>query len=159
MSQWLLFFHVAAVLAFMMAHGAHVTITWAWRRESDPERGLTLFNGLPEITGTRVLVLAVIATGLLAGFVGGWWRQWWMWLSLLILLAIWATMYLWGGAFFNLVEAAAERAVEERASGSGSTTAMEAYDVARRAWHPIAMTATGLGGLAAILWLMVFKPL
>jgi hypothetical protein len=26
------------------------------------------------------------------------------------------------------------------------------------AWHPVGMTVIGLGGLAVILWLMVFKP-
>lgn len=123
-----------------------------------PERGLTLFNGVPEITLTRILVSAVIATGLLAGVVGGWWRQWWMWLAFVLLLGIWAAMYRWSGPFFNLVQGAAERAIEERASGSSATTAMEAYDVARRAWHPLGMTAIGVGGLAIILWLMIFKP-
>jgi hypothetical protein len=26
------------------------------------------------------------------------------------------------------------------------------------AWYPVGMTVIGLGGLAVILWLMVFKP-
>ena len=158
MQQWLLFLHLAAVLAFMLVHGIHVTIMWAWRREPDPERGLTLFNGVPDIPLTRIFIVAVVATGLLAGFVGPWWRQWWMWLSLALLIGIWVAMYRWGGGFFNLVQAAAEGAIEERNSGSGSTTAMDAYHATRRGWHPVAMMAVGIGGLAVILWLMIFKP-
>ncbi len=158
MHEWLLFLHLAAALAFMMAHGIHVTVMWAWRQESDPERGLTPFNGVPEITLTRLLLLALVVTGLLAGFVGSWWRQWWMWLALALLIGMWAAMYRWGGGFFNLVQDSAERAIEERKTGSGSTTAMEAYHAARRGWHPIGMMAVGIGGLAVILWLMIFKP-
>lgn len=158
MQGWLLFVHIASVLAFMLAHGIHVAVMWAWRGERDPERGLTFFNAVPEITLTRLLVVTVVATGLLAGFVGSWWRQWWMWLSIAILLGIWAAMVRWGGGFYNLVQAAAERAVEERKSGSDSTVALDAYHATRRGWQPLAMMAVGLGGVGAILWLMIFKP-
>lgn len=158
MYQWLLFLHLGAVFAFMMAHGIHVTIMWKWRYEADPEHGLTLFNGVPEIHLTRLLIATVVGSGLILGFVGGWWRQWWMWLALALLLAIWGAMYRWGGGFFSLVQGAAERAVEERRSGSGSTAAMEAYRATRLGWQPVGMMALGIGGLAVILWLMIFKP-
>lgn len=158
MYLWLLFLHVAAVLAFMLAHGVHMTIMWKWRWEADPERGLTLFNGVPEIHLTRILAATVVVTGLLLAVAGGWLARWWPWLSLATLLAIWAAMYRWGGGYFNLVQAAAERAIEERRSGSASTAAMDAYRATRLGWQPIGMTVFGLGGLAAILWLMIFKP-
>lgn len=158
MYQWLLFLHIGAVLAFLLAHGIHVTVMWKWWQEPDPERGLTLFNGVPEIHLTRILLATVVGSGLVLGLVGGWWRQWWMWLAFVVLVAIWVAMFRWGGGYFNLVQAAAEQAVEERASGSGSTTAMAAYEATRRAWHPLGMSVVGLGGLAVILWLMIFKP-
>jgi hypothetical protein len=158
MYQWLLFLHVGAVLLFLLAHGIHVTVMWKWRLEPDPERGLTLFHGIPDAPVTRFLAVAVVVTGLLLGFAGGWWRQWWMWLALAMFIGIWGAMLRWGGGFFDLVQEAAERAIEERSGGSGSTAAMEAYHATRRGWHPPGMMAVGIGGLAVILWLMMFKP-
>ncbi len=32
------------------------------------------------------------------------------------------------------------------------------FQVVRMSWRVPAMTAVGLGGIAAILWLMIFKP-
>jgi hypothetical protein len=156
--QWFLFLHIGSVFALLMAHGIHVTIMWKWRQEPDPEQGLTLFNGVPQIHATRALLLAVIASGLVLGFAGDWWRQAWMWVSLAILAAMWAAMYLWGGTYYGLVGDAARQAVDERSDGSGSTAAMTAYQATRLGWQPVGLMAVGIGGLAAVLWLMIFKP-
>ena len=51
MYEWVVFVHVASVLAFMLAHGIHVTAMWAMRREPDPERMLTFLNDLPRPRG------------------------------------------------------------------------------------------------------------
>ena len=158
MYQWLLFLHIGSILALLTVHGVHVTIMWRWRQASDPEQGLTLFNGLPQTSATRLFLVAVIATGLVLGLMGDWWRQAWMWASLAILVAMWAAMYRWGGGYFGLVGEAARLAVEERSSGSGSTAAMSAYEATRLGWQPVALMAVGVGGLAAVLWLMMFKP-
>jgi hypothetical protein len=48
--------------------------------------------------------------------------------------------------------------VAERASGSGSTTALDVYRVTRLGWRPAAMMIVGLGGVGVVLWLMIFKP-
>jgi hypothetical protein len=158
MYQWLLFLHIGSVFGFLLAHGIHVTIMWRWRQAEDPELGLTLFNGLPQVTLTRILLATVVASGIILGFLGDWWRQGWMWFSLFLLVLMWAAMYRWGGGYFGLMGAAAEQAVEERQSGSGATESMAAYRATRLGWQPIGMMALGIGGLAAILWLMIFKP-
>lgn len=159
MYEWLVFLHIGSVLALLTAHGIHATIAWRWRQAADPELGLTLFNGLPQIHATRLLVLAVIVTGIVLGFMGNWWGQAWIWISLAVLAAMWAVMYRWGGGYFGLVSEAATLAVDERNSGSGSTTAMTAYQATRLGWQPVALMAVGVGGLAVILWLMIFKPI
>jgi len=156
--QWLLFLHIGAVLGFILQHGIYMTAMWAMRREADPGRIETIFYAVPNVGMTRLLLAAVVGTGLLLGFIGPWWRQWWMWLSFAILAAMWGAMYRWGGGFFGLVQAAAENAVAERQTGSGSRVALEAYERVRRGWQPVGMMALGIGGLGVILWLMVFKP-
>lgn len=158
MYQWLLYLHIGAVLLFLLQHGIHMTAMWAIRNEADPGRVDSVFYGVPGPLLTRLLLGAVIATGLLLGFIGPWWGQWWMWLSLAVLVAMWAAMFRSGGGYFGLVDDAAKEALAEQQGGTGATTALEAYHAARRRWHPVGMMVVGIGGLAVILWLMVFKP-
>lgn len=158
MYEWLVFLHVAAVLAFLLLHGAHVAAMWKMRAEADPEVSLTLFRSMSTAPWLRIVLAAVVGTGVLVGFMGDWWDRGWMWASLAILVAIWAAMWRYGGGYFGLVNDAATNAIEARASAAGDSAAQEAFDVARRSWYAPAVMAIGLGGLALLLWLMVFKP-
>ena len=158
MYQWVVFVHVASVLAFMLAHGVHVTAMWAFRREADPERALTFFNDVPTATGLRVLLAAVVLSGATAGIMGSWWGSGWIWTSLVLLTVIAFAMWRFGGGYFGLVQGAAEAAIVARTADPANPGPQAAYDRARRSWHTIGMSILGLGGLAVILWLMMFKP-
>lgn len=157
MHEWVLLLHVAAVLAFLTAHGVQVMVMWRMRG-ADPQESLTLLDALPGLLLMRVTLGIVVVSGLIAGFIEPWWQQWWMWLSLALLVAIWAAMWRWGGGYFSLIQETATRAVEERARGPGSTVAMETFEKTRTGWQPVGMMIGGIGGLAVILWLMMFKP-
>lgn len=85
------------------------------------------------------------------------WCGRWVWLSLLLLAAVWVLMLRFGGGYYNLIEQAATQAIAARGTANESA-ALREYHRARLAWHPIAMTAVGFIGLGAILWLMNFKP-
>ena len=158
MREWVVFIHVASVLAFMLAHGVHMTAMWAMRREPDPERMLTFFNDLPTTRGLRVILLAVVLSGALAGFMGSWWGRGWIWASLALLAFIAVAMWRFGGAYFSLLEETAGAAVAARSEEPSRAASQAAYDAARRSWHTPGLSIIGLGGLALILWLMMFKP-
>lgn len=158
MYELVVFTHVASVLAFMLAHGAHVVAMWAFRGEPDPERALTFFNDLPKVTLTRILLSVTLGTGVLAGFMGSWWTSAWIWTSLAALVVIWVAMWRYGGSFFGLVQEAAEAAVAARSTDPGNLGPQAAFDAARRTWQPVGLSVVGLGGIAVILWLMMFKP-
>jgi hypothetical protein len=130
---------------------------WKWREAEDPALGLTLFNGVPGVRLTRLLLVAVIVTGLALAALGSWWGDLWMWLSLVALAVMWLVMWRWGGEYFGLVQQAAERAIEANDRGSAGG-ALEAYRAARLGWQPRAMMFVGVGGLGVVLWLMIFKP-
>ncbi len=157
MYQWLLFLHIATVLAFLLAHGVQMTVMWKQRWEADPRHNLALFEALPELLPLRLLAGAVVDTGFLLVFNLSLWGRGWIWLSLLILGAIWLLMYRYGGGYYQLIEEAANRAIEAQGSADESA-ATAAFAKARMAWHPIGMTVVGIVGLGAILWLMIFKP-
>lgn len=158
MYNWVVFIHVASVLAFMLAHGVHVTAMWAMRREPDPERMLTFFNDLPKTTGLRALLGVVVLSGAIAGFMGSWWSRGWMWTSLAVLAFIAVAMWRFGGEFYGQVEEAATSALDARTADPSNPGPQAAYDAARRSWATVGMSVIGFGGLAVILWLMMFKP-
>ncbi len=155
---WVVFVHMASVLAFMLAHGIHMTAMWATRREPDPERMLTFFNDLPTAAGLRVLLAVVVLSGATAAFMGSWWGSGWIWASLALLALITVVMWRFGGGFFGLVQEAAEAAVAARIADPSNPGPQAAYDAARGAWPTPVLSVIGLGGLAVILWLMMFKP-
>ncbi len=158
MYEWLIFLHVAAVLAFMVAHGAHITAMWRMRAEADPAVSLTLLNAVGSVGLLRIWLAVVVGTGVLAAFMGSWWTSSWIWTSLAMLVVIWVAMWRYAGHYYGLVEDAATRAIAARASDAPDAAAQQEFDAARRGWQTIGMTGIGFGGLAVILWLMMFKP-
>lgn len=158
MYQWLLFLHIGSVLVFMLLHGVQVTVTWKKRWEQDPARNLALFEALPNGVRTlRLPILAVVGSGLILVAFLGIWTRWWIWLSLALLVAIWLTMWQWGGRYYTLMQETAERAIT--AAGTPEESAARAeFDKARIDWRAPAMTVVGLAGIAVILWLMIFRP-
>jgi uncharacterized membrane protein len=131
---------------------------WAFRREADPERALTFFNDLPTVTGLRALLALVVVSGAIAGLMGSWWGSGWIWASLALLAAIAGAMWRFGGGYFGLVQEAAEAAIGARGADPPEAAPLAAYDTARGSWQPMGMSVIGLGGVAVILWLMMFKP-
>ncbi|MEX1156772.1 MAG: hypothetical protein WED12_06345 [Chloroflexota bacterium] len=158
MKEWVVFLHVASVLAFMLAHGVHISAMWAMRAEPDPERMLTFFNIVPTVRSLRALLGAVIATGVAAGFLAESWDQLWIWASLLLLAGISVVMWLFGGTYYGLMQQAAEAAVAARSAEPPDPAPQAAYDAVRGSWHTVGVSAVGVAGLALILWLMMFKP-
>jgi hypothetical protein len=157
MFQWLLFVHIGSVLAFMLVHGVHVTVTWRKRWETDPERNQALFEALTNAWPIRWAGAAVVLSGFALVALVGLWTQAWVWLSLGVLVVIWLTMWRWGGGYYNAIEGASERAIAARGTPDEGQ-AMAAFNIERLSWRVPAMTVVGLGGIAAVLWLMIFKP-
>jgi hypothetical protein len=99
-----------------------------------------------------------VVTGATAGFMESWWGNGWMWASLALQAVNAVGMWRFGGAYFGLVEDAATAAIATRNTDPTNPGPQSAFDAARRSWHPIGMTVLGLGGIAVILWLMMFTP-
>jgi hypothetical protein len=108
--------------------------------------------------GLRVMLLVVVLSGATAAFMGSWWGSGWIWASLALLAFIAVAMWRFGGTFYGLVGEAARAALEARITDPSNPAPQAGYDAARRGWQTIGMSVLGLGGLAVILWLMMFKP-
>src|SRR5918994_4537537 len=86
--SWWKFLHVLGVLAFVMFHGVSAVVAFRLRKERDRTRidELLQFSGT-SIQGMYVSLGVLILFGVIAGFAGDWWRFWWIWISLALLVA------------------------------------------------------------------------
>lgn len=152
--QWWVFLHIAGAFVFLVAHGVSVGVSLRLRQERDPKRIMALLDvSSSSISGLYVGLVLLLAGGVVAGFVGDWWGQGWIWVALGILVAVMILMYalatnyykrlrLIVGAMADGSEAVSDERLAELLSGP----------------RPIVLAVLGSGGLLFILYLMLFKP-
>ena len=163
MYQWLVFAHVLGVFGFLLAHGTAAAVAFALPRQREVERVrvlLDLSRGVTMVANVSLLVL--LAAGITAGFMGNWWGQGWIWASLGLFILIGVTMTLLGSRPINrirqLVQAGNPSRPETISHSSLDTSKEKQLAVLLAATHSWLLTVIGGGGLALILWLMMFKP-
>jgi hypothetical protein len=159
MYPWLIFAHVLGVFGFLLAHGASAAVAFKLRRERSLER----VRALLELSqGSTVMMsgslVVVLATGVAAGFLGNWWGQYWIWTSLGVFVLIGLSMNLVGRRSFERVRTAVALEHSRHLSPSTLVTKEEDLRTILRSVHPLLLTLIGGVGLAALLWLMMFKP-
>lgn len=165
MYSWLVFAHVLGVFGFLLAHGAAAAVSFKLRGEREVERVRVLIE---LCTGARMIanvsLLVLLAAGIAAGYMGGWWGRYWIWSALGLLILMGVAMTAAGSRSFEhireLVEPSSPRRREKTASvrsAPGVSPDQQLAD-ALAAVHPWWLTFIGGGGLALILWLMIFKP-
>ena len=156
-----IFVHVMGVMAFLLVHGISVGVSLRLRKERDPQRARALLElSFASVGGTHMFMLVLIITGIVLGFMGGWWGMLWIWASLLLLVGMWAFMYAFGTAYYDEVR----RAVGATPFyGKKKRPPMANPDPDRvnellSSPRPILLSAVGIVGLAILFWLMMFKP-
>jgi len=158
MYNWLVFLHILFSFLFILAHGVHAAAMLKFRGEPDPERSLTFFNIVPDRKQLRILTVLLGILGFAAVAVANWWSQGWVWASAGVFVLISFVMFQYGAGYFGMMQDAARRLIEARKTNIELSTAMQAFEKARKAPHVMLVSLVGIGGLAAILWLMRFKP-
>ncbi|MDQ3871364.1 MAG: DUF2269 domain-containing protein [Chloroflexota bacterium] len=154
MYPWIVFLHILGVFTFLLAHGASVAVLFRLRKERDREKIRTLLElSGASMVGFYASILVLLAAGVIAGFLGNWWGMLWIWLSLGLFLAISALMYPLATRYFRRIS----NAVTMRPSGAPMASDEE-VDALLRSGRPLLIAALGYVGIAAILWLMLFKP-
>ncbi|HLJ79981.1 MAG TPA: hypothetical protein VKT52_00760 [Ktedonobacterales bacterium] len=162
MYQWLVFTHVLGVFGFLLAHGTAAAVAFKLRGEREIERVrvlLDLSRGSSAVGNASLLVL--LAAGIAAGFMGNWWGQYWIWAALGVLVLISVAMLIVGsGPLIRIRQVVQPELVRSKRTSQPIPEAVteQQLGVMLAAVHPALLTAIGGGGLAVILWLMLFKP-
>ncbi len=156
MYQWVVYLHVLGLFWFLMAHGVSLYVAFRVQRETDIHAvqallGLSARAAMASLIGLIVLLLAGVA----AAFMGNWWSQGWIWVSLGLFVLIWASMSIFTGPAFRRARMAAGFTGPTTINESAVSEKMPEAIAALRPWLP---TVIGGVGLAIILWLMMLKP-
>jgi hypothetical protein len=151
---WWKFLHVAGVIAFVMFHGVSMMVALRLRRERDRGRiaTMTQLSG-SSLRGMYVALVWLIVFGVIAGIQGEWWNDGWFWISVGLLVVAIAEMSAVARPYYERVK----EAIEVRPSGVPRRSDEELDEILR---SPIGLwnTVFGVGVLAVIAWLMIFKP-
>jgi Predicted integral membrane protein (DUF2269) len=151
---WWKFLHVAGVIAFVMFHGVSMMVALQLRRERDRGRiaTMTQLSG-SSLRGMYVALVWLIVFGVIAGIQGEWWNDGWFWISVGLLVVAIAEMSAVARPYYERVK----EAIEVRPSGVPRRSDEELDEILR---SPIGLwnTVFGIGVLAVIAWLMIFKP-
>lgn len=163
MYPWLVYLHILATFTFMLAHGVSSVVSWRLRGQRDPatvRAWLELYanNGVYAVLYGSLLVL--LLSGIIAGFMGNWWGRAWIWVSLILLIAMIIAMFALGSAYYNKVRRAVGMAYFDGRKEVPAQEPLSEEEIATLLERSPALILTiiGYGGIAVILWLMRFKP-
>lgn len=156
MYQWIVLVHIIGVVGFLMAHGVSLFVAFRVQREKDIHaiRALLGLSANASMASMISLLLLLIG-GIAGGFVGHWWSQGWIWVSLAIFVLIWISMSVFTGPAFRRARIAAGFTGPTRIDESIISEDLPVRLVELRPWLP---TLIGGIGLVIILGLMVLKP-
>lgn len=159
-TPWLKLLHVAAGFAFVLAHGVSAFTTLKLRGERDPARVTALLDlskfSLP-ISDLAILVL--LASGIAAGFVGSYWGQLWIWVSIGVLVFLFIWMSVRGVQHHDTIRHALGTAgFYDKKNAPIPEADPAALAKALDSPRALELAAVGFIGLAVLLWLMVLKP-
>ena len=161
LAAWIKFIHVLAGFMFLLGHGASVFVAFQLKKTKDLERMKTLMDVSAAGWPTMMLsLLVLLLAGIISGFLVGAWGRLWIWVALVLLVAITAWMFSLGGTVYHplrkmlgmdyMIQGNPQPVEKQRPQ-------KEILDFVA-ATKPHAMTVIGLGGYALIIWLMIFKP-
>jgi hypothetical protein len=152
--RWLLFLHIASVLALLGTHGTSITVLYRIRRERERARILDLVTLSGEtILPMYVSLAAIVVTGILLGLKVHAFSLWWIWAAIAILVVVAALM----GAIARPYFARVKEACQMRPSGVPRVSDEELLEILHASTAHV-LSAIGGIGLLAILYLMIFQP-
>jgi hypothetical protein len=161
MYQWIVFLHILGALVFFTAHGASAAMAFQLRREQGLERIraiLDLSNAALPIAYTSVMVL--VLAGIVAGIMGRWFSQGWIWVALLLMVIMWFGMHYYAFRFYTPIRKAVGLPYRDGTAHQPPQSPAPDAEIAAliQASRPGLLAGGSFALVALILWLMIFKP-
>jgi hypothetical protein len=161
MYPWFVYLHIIGIFGFLLAHGASVSAAFALRRERNLERVRTLLDLSVSTYGIMYAsLLVLLVAGVIGAFIGRWWGMGWIWVSLVLLIAIVGAMGSMGSRVYSEARKAAglPYMVWGKPFPAVEASSPEELDAILSKGNPVLLTLIGYGGFAIAAWFMIFKP-
>ena len=160
--QWIVYAHIVGVFIFLLAHGVSAGVLFRLRGERNPTVVRTLLDLSSRTFGVMGLGFLIwFFGGILAGFSGNYWTaegHRWIWASLAVAIVVTGLMTPLAAIYLNRIRTAVGIDTKTRAVDKEMVVDAETLDAAIRSGRPMLVAAIGLGGVAILAWLMMFKP-
>lgn len=163
MYSWMVYLHILATLSFLIVHGVSSVVAWRLKKQRDPATArawLELNTNGVVIAVFYGSLLVLLICGVVAGFMGDWWGRGWIWLSLTLLIGIIISMFIIGSRYSGRLRKALGMPWFDgrKEHPAGEPAPIEEIHALLAGSPALALTVIGFGGIAVILWLMMFKP-
>lgn len=161
---WIVYAHVLGAFAFATGHGVSVTMAFRLRSERDPARIAAILDlslwSLSPASLMSIGFVVLLLSGIAAGFTGGYWGRFWIWVALVLLVLIAGLMTPLGTGYYNKVRAAIGQKPPRDKSDTPVPAPLPPEELEPLLMSPRPWVLVVLGGIgfAAILLLMLFKP-
>ncbi len=156
---WIVFLHAAAVLAFFIMHGVSMAVAFQLKAERDPDRVRALLDlSQGALIPSFVAIVIGLLAGIAAGFMGDWWGQLWIWISLGLLLLVGFAMTPMAASRLRAIRVAAGQPPPGRNTEPAPTADPAEMSRLLAGWNPVPSAVIGLLAFFTILWLMLIKP-
>jgi hypothetical protein len=156
----MIFLHVLGVVVFALGHGASIAVVFRLRKERDPARMAAMLDVSSWSTTLMYIgLLLTIVPGVVLGFMGGFWGEWWLWVSIVLLVLVMGAMYGIASPAFSRLRFATGATMPESARRKVAELGTEGVvEAMATSWRPTALALIGGVGLVVILWLMIAQP-
>jgi hypothetical protein len=156
----MIFLHVLGAIVFALGHGTAIAVAFRLRKEHDHSRIAAMLDVSSWSTGLMYAgLLLIIVPGVVLGFLGSAWGDWWLWVSIVLLVLVMGAMYGIAAPYYLRLRAATganmRRAPEEGAVPLPTEGVVESLAASSR---PTVLALIGGVGLLVILWLMIAQP-
>jgi hypothetical protein len=158
---WITFLHVIGAFLFVAGHGVSIAVAFRMRQERDAARLLAYLDLSAWSLGLAMIgMLVLLVAGIVSGIVGGFFGAAWIWVSLVLFIAIGLAMTPIGGSYFRSIRMALGQRTGNMKPDQPDPVALPMDQVAAlmNTNRPELLALIGGGGFLVILFLMMFKP-
>lgn len=158
-----LYLHFLGIFVFLLAHGVSVGVAFKLKEERDRARiGALLDLSASTYPGMAVGLLLILASAAVMAYLADWWRFAWFWAALILFFVVAGVMTPLATLRYGKIRRALglKLPMGTKAKAGGENVALTDHELGEilasvNAWL---LSAVGFGGIAALAFLMMVKP-
>ena len=102
----------------------------------------------------------MLGAGIIAGIMGNWFSQGWIWAALVVIVVMWFGMHYYAYRYYTPIRKAVGLPYRDLGGDQPAQPPASDSEIAAviQASNPLLLLGVSFGLVAVILWLMMFKP-